>query len=86
VCRAVRDGAVATAFRPLGENWKGASIVPGLSYPEYRERMARLILRYAGLGWLERLLFRPWLERERAAPPLPARHAEAWMRAAPQAA
>lgn len=86
VCRSVRDGAVAAAFRPLADSWKGAAIVPGLSYPEYRERMARLILRCAQLGWLERLLFRPWLERSRPAPAVPGPRADTWMRAAPQPA
>jgi hypothetical protein len=86
VCRAARDGAVAAAFRPLAENWKGASIVPGLTYPEYRNRMAQLVVRCAQPGWLERLLLKPWLERERPAPALPARRAESWMRAAPQPA
>jgi hypothetical protein len=86
VCRSARDGAVAAAFRPLADSWKGASIVPGLSYPEYRERMARLILRCAQLGWLERLLFRPWLERSRTAPAVPDPRVGTWMRAAPQPA
>jgi hypothetical protein len=86
VCRAARDGAVAAAYRPLAENWKGASIVPGLSYPEFRNRMAQLILRCARLGWIERLLFRPWLERAQPAQALPAPRAESWMRAAPQPA
>ena len=86
VCRSARDGAVAAAFRPLAESWKGAAIVPGLTYPEYRSRMAQLVLRCAQLGWLERLLLRPWLERERRAPALPAPRAESWGRAAPQPA
>ena len=86
VCRAARDGAVAAAFRPLAESWKGASIVPGLSYPEYRNRMSQLVLRCASLGWLERLLLKPWLERERRAPALPAPRAESWVRAVPQPA
>jgi hypothetical protein len=85
-CRSARDGAVAAAFRPLAESWKGAPIVPGLSYPEYRGRMAQLVLRCAPLGWLERKLFSPWLERERRVPALPAPRAESWMRAAPQPA
>lgn len=86
VCRFTRDGAVAAAFRPLADNWKGASIVPGLSYPEYRERMAHLILRCAQLGWLERLLFRPWLERSRSAPAVPGTRVDTWTRAALQPA
>ncbi len=86
VCRSACNGAVAMAFRPIAENWKSAAIVPGLSYPEYRERMARLVLRCAELGWLERLLFRPWLERARSAPAVPGSRADAWMRAAPQPA
>jgi hypothetical protein len=86
ICRSLRDGAVATAFKPIAGNWKGPGVVPELGYAEYRERMARLIERYAGLGWMERYLFRPWLERERVAPSLPGARAAAWMRAAPQAA
>jgi hypothetical protein len=86
VCRSARDGAVATAFCALADSWKGAPIVPGLSYPEYRERMARLVLRCAELGWLERLLFRPWLERERTASAMPGPRADSWMRPAPQPA
>ena len=86
VSRSARDGAVAAAFRPLAESWKGASIVPGMSYPEYRDRMAQLVLRCAPLGWLERLLFRPWLERERRTPALPGPRPEPWTRAAPQPA
>lgn len=86
VCRSARDGAVAAAFRPLAESWRGASIVPGLSYPEYRGRVAQLVLRCASLGWIERLLLRPWLESERPAPALPAPRADSWMRTAPQPA
>jgi hypothetical protein len=86
ICRSLRDGAVATAFKSLAGNWKGAGVVPELGYSEYRERMARLIHRHAGLGWVERLLFRPWLEREQPAPSLPGVPARAWMRAAPQPA
>jgi hypothetical protein len=48
--------------------------------------MGRLILRCAGLGWLERLLFRPWLERAGSAPALPRPRAEPLMRAVPQPA
>ena len=68
VSRSARDHDVATAFQVLGGNWNGAPLVPCLSYSEYRERMARSIQRHAALGPVERLLFRPWLERERAAP------------------
>ena len=85
-CRFARDGAVAAAFRPLAENWRGASIVPGLSYPEYRDRMAQLILRCAKPGWLERLLFRPWVEHSRSVPGVPGPRAGSWMCAAPQPA
>jgi hypothetical protein len=38
--------------------------VPALGYGEFRARMMPLIQRHAGLGRIERLLFRPWLERE----------------------
>jgi hypothetical protein len=74
ICRNARDGAVAAAFHPLADNWKGAAIVPGLTYPEFRERMGRLIQHHVGLGWLERLLFRPWVQRAsgQPAPAVPA--------------
>jgi len=68
ISRSARDHDVAAAFQALAPNWKGAAIVPGLDYPEYRKRMAQLIQRHAGLGPVERLLFRPWLERVHAAP------------------
>jgi len=68
VSRFARDHDVATVFQTLARNWKGAAIVPDLNYPEYRERMAQLIQRHAGLGLVERLLFRPWLERGRPMP------------------
>jgi hypothetical protein len=68
ISRSARDDDVAAAFQPLAQNWNGTSIVPGFGYPEYRERMAQFIQRHAALGPIERLLFRPWLERARAAP------------------
>lgn len=68
VCRSARDHDVAVAFDALGSNWKAAPIVPALGYPEYRWRMARLIQRHAAPGPVQRLLFRPWLVRERALP------------------
>lgn len=88
ICRSLRDGAVATAFKPLADNWRGAPVAPVLGYPEYRGRMARLIRRYAELGWIERLLFRSWLQQESSAPArtLPAARAEEWVRVAPQPA
>jgi hypothetical protein len=67
VSRAARDDDVAAAFEPLDRNWNGASVVPAFGYPEYRLRMAQFVQRHAALGAIERLLFRPWLERERAA-------------------
>lgn len=86
ICRRLRDGAVATAFKPLADNWRGAPVAPVLGYPEYRSRMARLIQRSAELGWIERLLFRPWLQHESSAPAraLPAARAQEWVRVAPQ--
>lgn len=86
VCQSLRDGAVATAFKSLAGNWRGAGVVPELAYPEYRERMASVIERYAGLGWLERLLFRPWLEHGQRAPSLAGTRAGGWPRATLQAA
>jgi len=68
ISRSARDHDVAAAFHALARNWKGAAIVPGLDYPEYRKRMAQRIERHAGLGPVERLLFRPWLERDRPVP------------------
>lgn len=86
ICRSARDDDVAAAFAPLDRNWNGAPIVPGLSYQEYRERLAQLIRRRSAPGWVERLLFRPWLERDRAAPaPLSARP-QPWSLPAPLAA
>ncbi len=72
VCRRARDHEVSAAFHALDRNWKTVPIVPGLGYAEYRQRMVQLFQRHAALGAVERLLFRPWLARERAAPaPLP---------------
>lgn len=68
ISRSARDHDVAAAFHVLGGNWNGVSIVPSLDYSEYRERMARSIRRHAALGPVERLLFRPWLERTRDVP------------------
>jgi hypothetical protein len=67
-CRSLRDFDVAAAFQPLGRNWNGSAIVPGLAYPEYQKRMANLIQRHVALGPVQRLLFRPWLKREQSAP------------------
>lgn len=68
VSRSARDHDVATAFQVLGDNWNGTPIVPFLGYSQYRERMIESIRRHAAPGPVERLLFRPWLER--AAPSL----------------
>ena len=67
-CRSARDFDARAAFEPLGRHWRGAPTVPALDYGEFRARMAPLIERHAGLGRIECLLFRPWLERERVAP------------------
>jgi len=77
-CRSARDFDASAAFEPLGRHWGGAPTVPVLSYGEFRSRMAPLIQRHAALGRIERLLFRPWLERERStpAPQLPEKVAE----------
>ena len=81
VCRSARDHDVAAAFRALDRNWTGAAIVPDIGYPEYRQRMAQQIQRHAALGPVERLLFRPWLHRERAvpAPQLEASRPNRWL-------
>ena len=88
ISRAARDDDVAAAFEPLGRNWSGTSIVPAYGYPEFRDRMAQLIQRYATLGPIERLLFRPWLERERATPVVqaPVPRAGRWLSPAAQPA
>lgn len=67
-CRSARDYDVATAFQALDRNWAGDRIVPGLDYPEFRQRMAQLLQRHAALGPIERLMFRPWLQRAHAVP------------------
>ena len=77
-CRSARDFDASAAFEPLGRHWGGAPTVPELGYGEFRARMVALIQRHAALGRIERLLFRPWLERERStpAPQLPEKVAE----------
>ena len=77
-CRSARDFDASAAFEPLGRHWGGAPTVPELGYGEFRARMVPLIQRHAALGRIERLLFRPWLERERStpAPQLPEKVAE----------
>ncbi|MGH8635444.1 MAG: hypothetical protein ACRET7_15100 [Burkholderiales bacterium] len=67
-CRSARDHDARAAFEPLGRHWGGAPTLPALSYGDFRARMAPLIERHAALGNIERLLFRPWLERERIVP------------------
>jgi hypothetical protein len=77
VCRSARDHDVASAFRALDSHWGGDRIVPALAYPEFRQRVMQLLLRHAALGPIERLLFRPWLERvdvHPVQPPHPDRH------------
>ena len=88
VSRSARDRDVAAAIQTLARNWKCAAIVPDLDYSEYRERAARLIQRHARLGPVERLLFRPWLERSRpvAAPQLACVRPERRPRLVPQTA
>lgn len=77
VCRLARDVDVAAAFEPLGRNWSGAGVVPAFSYAEYRQRMAQFVQRHTALGCIERLMFRPWLQRTPAAPAVPAPDARA---------
>lgn len=86
--RCARDHDVASAFQVLGRNWNGAPTVPVLGYSEYRERMVLSIQRHAALGPVERLLFRPWLARSRAAPaqPPPAAGPNRWLPAMLQSA
>jgi len=85
-CRSARDFDARAAFEPLSHHWGGAPTVPGLDYGEFRARMVPLIQRHARLGRMERLLFRPWLERERhvPAPQLPSQFPERKPRLAPQ--
>lgn len=68
ICRSARDFDARMAFEPLGRHWSGAPTIPELDYGAFRARMASLIERHATLGRAERLLFRPWLERERSLP------------------
>lgn len=68
ICRSARDLDVRMAFEPLGRYWRGTPTVPELDYGAFRARMISLIERHAMLGRAERLLFRPWLERERSLP------------------
>lgn len=86
--RCARDHDVANAYQVLGRNWNGAPTVPAIGYSEYRERMVQLIQRHATLGPVERLLFRPWLARSRAAPaqPPPVAAPNRWLPAMPQSA
>ena len=87
-CRSARDFDARAAFEPLGRHWSGAPTVPALDYGEFRERMVALIQRHAAPGRIERLLFRPWLERERSVPAsqLPAGRPEGRRSLAPQLA
>ena len=66
-CRSARDHDVAAAFEVLDRHWSSAPIVPALGYAVYRHRVVQLIRRHVEMGPVERLLFRPWLARERAA-------------------
>jgi hypothetical protein len=86
VSRSARDLDVAAAFQVVGENWNGAPIVPLLDYSQYRERMLQSIRRHAPLGPVERLLFRPWLERAAPAPQQPSARPGRWPLLAQQAA
>jgi hypothetical protein len=61
-CRSAREVDVAAAFQPLGRHWHGGWVFPELTYPEFLERLSRMLKRQAGLGAFERLLFRPWLD------------------------
>lgn len=85
-CRSARDYDARAAFAPLAGHWGGARTVPELGYGEFRSRMAALVQRHAALGAIERLLFRPWLERVHAAPApqLPERQPERRSPFAPQ--
>ena len=87
-CRSARDFDARAAFSVLGRHWSGAPTVPALDYGEYRERMVAVIQRHAAPGCIERLLFRPWLERERPVPAsqLPERCPERRLSLAPQPA
>jgi len=61
--RAARDIDVAAAFHSLAAHWYGVPTVTALGYQEFLARMARLIVKHAGLRRFERLLFSPWLYR-----------------------
>lgn len=60
-CRSAREVDVAAAFQPLSRHWQGGWVFPELTYAEFLDRLARMLKRQSGLGALERLLFRPWL-------------------------
>jgi hypothetical protein len=64
-CRSVREVDVAAAFHPLVNHWHGGWVFPEFTYPEYLARLALLIKRHAALGFVERLLFRAWLNPPR---------------------
>jgi hypothetical protein len=66
VCRSARDHDVAAAFRALSHDWIDDTIVSGMSYADFLQRMMRILRRHAMPGPVERLLFRPWLERSSA--------------------
>ena len=72
VCRSVRDLHLRTAFEALPQNWNGPRTVPELAYGDFVSRLVQLLRRHAGIGRIERFLFRPWLTTERAAPAAPA--------------
>lgn len=69
--RSARDVQLRAAFEPLAQNWNGPRTVPELTYDEFVQRMAESVSRYADLGRIERMLFRPWLKIERPAPATP---------------
>ena len=74
-CRAVleasrlaRDCNVADAFQSLSAHWYGTPTISPLGYQEFLGRMVPLIVRHAGLGWLEKMVFSPWSGRAASRP------------------
>jgi len=60
--RGARDREVALAFHVADRHWNGQKAFVALRYGEFLSRMGMVISRHAGLGPIQRLLFRPWAQ------------------------
>ena len=58
--RAARDTGVRLAFEASVAQWGPNTPFPAIDYIEFAKRMKSVIERQARLGFLERVLFRPW--------------------------